>query len=102
VINQLLASLTLVVLSTWQARRGKPVLPTLIPLVFLSLIVGWAAVSQMKDLLNEAAIPWHQVIILGFGMLVQVWMLIEGWLALTGAVGAGKVDKDGIVHSETV
>jgi hypothetical protein len=56
----------------------------------------------MKDLLNEAAIPWHQVIILGFGMLVQVWMLIEGWLALTGAVGAGKVDKDGIVHSETV
>lgn len=102
VTNQLLASLTLVVLSTWQARRGKPVLPTLIPLVFLSLIVGWAAVSQMKGLLNEAAIPWQQVIILGFGMLLQVWMLIEGWLALTGAATAGKVDKDGIVHSETV
>ncbi|MEC9475455.1 MAG: carbon starvation protein A [Planctomycetota bacterium] len=85
VTNQLLASLTLVVLTTWQARRGRPILPTLLPLIFLTVTVGWAAISQMRGLLGAETIAWPQVIVLGFGMLLQLWMLTEGVLCLRGS-----------------
>ncbi|OUU26465.1 MAG: hypothetical protein CBC13_00295 [Planctomycetia bacterium TMED53] len=100
VTNQLLASLTLVVLTTWQSRRGRPVLPTLIPLIVLTFIVGWAAVRQMNGLLSGDSIPWHQVGVLGLGMLLQVWMLAEGLLALGGKKSAhGEVDALGVVKT---
>jgi len=99
VTNQLLASLTLVVLTTWQARRGRPVLPTLIPLIVLTVIVGWAALRQMNQLISGETIPWHQVGVLTLGMVLQVWMLIEGLLARSGKESAhGRVDGMGVVQ----
>ena len=99
VTNQLLASLTLVVLTAWQSRRGKPVLPTLIPLILLSGIVGWAAIRQMSGLLAEESLPWPQIIVLGFGMLLQVWMLFEGITTLRKNRFPGShVDPMGVVH----
>ena len=73
------------VLTTWQARRGRPILPTLLPLIFLTVTVGWAAISQMRGLLGAETIAWPQVIVLGFGMLLQLWMLTEGVLCLRGS-----------------
>ncbi len=102
VTNQLLASLTLVVLTTWQARRRRPILPTLIPLCFLTVTVGWAAISQMDRLLNAESIAWPQVIVLGFGMLLQLWMLLEGLLCIRRSKECDQdpvVDPLGVVHS---
>ena len=102
VTNQLLASLTLVVLTTWQARRGRPILPTLLPLIFLTITVGWAAISQMQGLLGAEVIQWPQVIVLGFGMLLQLWMLTEGLLHIRhsrdGAKDGG-IDALGVVQA---
>ena len=100
VTNQLLAALTLVVLTTWQSRRGRPVLPTLIPLIALTFIVGWAAIRQMNGLLVGDSIPWHQVGVLGLGMTLQIWMLAEGLLALGGRKSAhGEINPLGVVQS---
>lgn len=96
VTNQLLASLTLVVLTTWQSRRGRPILPTLLPLVFLTVTVGWAAVTQMRGLLDAEIIAWPQVLVLGFGMMLQLWMLTEGALCLTRS---RKIQQDERVDS---
>ncbi len=93
VTNQLLASLTLVVLTTWQARRGRPILPTLIPLIFLTVTVGWAAISKMGDLLEAASIQWPQVMVLGFGMMLQLWMLVEGMLCMQRSSREGQDDR---------
>lgn len=99
VTNQLLASLTLVVLTAWQSRRGKPVLPTLIPLILLTGIVGWAAIQQMSGLLAQETLPWHQITVLGFGMILQVWMLFEGISTLrTKTQPSSHVDPMGIVY----
>ena len=101
VTNQLLASLTLVVLTTWQARRGRPILPTLLPLIFLTVTVGWAAISQMRGLLGAETIAWPQVIVLGFGMLLQLWMLLEGLICLTGTRSGQqdeRIDSLGVVR----
>ena len=99
VTNQLLASLTLVVLTTWQSRRGRPVLPTLIPLIALTFIVGWAATVKMTQLLGGNSIPWHQVGVLGLGIILQVWMLTEGLLALKGKESLhGSVNELGVVQ----
>jgi carbon starvation protein len=102
VTNQLLASLTLVVLTTWQARRGRPIFPTLLPLVFLTATVGWAAITQMQGLLAAENIEWPQVALLGFGMLLQLWMLVEGLLCIQRSRSGekdGRVDALGVVHS---
>ncbi|MGB1071032.1 MAG: carbon starvation protein A [Planctomycetota bacterium] len=102
VTNQLLASLTLVVLTTWQSRRGRPVLPTLIPLVALTFIVGWAATVKMTQLLSGDSIPWHQVGVLGLGIILQVWMLVEGLLSIGGKKTLhGNVDELGVVQRLT-
>ncbi len=101
VTNQLLASLTLVVLTTWQARRGRLIWPTLLPLLFLTITVGTAAATQMKGLLGAETIAWPQVVVLGFGMVLQLWMVAEGLICLRTS-RSGKtdpaVDSLGVVH----
>lgn len=102
VTNQLLASLTLVVLTAWQARRGRPVLPTLLPLIFLTVTVGYAAISKMQGLLAAEIIQYQQVGVLAIGILLQLWMLTEGISCMIkgredGAISA--MDARGVIHN---
>jgi len=48
VTNQLLACLTFLVLTTWLAKRGRPVWVTAVPMLFLVVTVTWAALWQIK------------------------------------------------------
>ncbi len=73
-----------------------------VPLIFLTITVGWAAISQMQGLLGAEVTQWPQVIVLGFGMLLQLWMVTEGLLCIrqsrSGASDDG-IDALGVVRA---
>ncbi|ABI55669.1 carbon starvation protein A [Alkalilimnicola ehrlichii MLHE-1] len=78
--NQLLAGITLMLISLWLYRQGRSPLPTLVPMVFLLTMTVWAMIQQVVFTwsgLGEADAQWLLfilgAIILGFA----IWILLE-------------------------
>jgi len=78
--NQLLAGITLMLVSLWLYRQGRSPLPTLIPMVFLLTMTVWAMIQQVVfnwSGMGEADTQWLLfilgAIILGFAL----WILLE-------------------------
>jgi carbon starvation protein len=91
--NQLVAGVTLLVVSVWLRRQGRPVVYTLVPMLF----VGAATVAAM---LGEVRSYWmhlgEQWLLAGIGTLIlaaDVWILFEGLrlLARTPSAGSAKL-----------
>ncbi|MHC4956482.1 MAG: carbon starvation CstA family protein, partial [Planctomycetota bacterium] len=85
VTNQLLACLTFLVLTTWLAKRGRPVWVTAIPLLFLMVTVTWAALWQIKFFAPTYRDHWHLILVLAIGLVLEAWMIVEGISALRTA-----------------
>ncbi|MHC4550357.1 MAG: carbon starvation CstA family protein [Planctomycetota bacterium] len=80
VTNQLLACLTFLILNTWLAKRGKPLIYTLLPMLFLIVTVSWAGAGELVRHLRDG--QWHLVLVLGIGLALEAWMIYEGFAAL--------------------
>ncbi|MEE8106267.1 MAG: carbon starvation protein A [Planctomycetota bacterium] len=78
VMNQLLACLTFLILNTWLAKRGKPVIYTTLPMLFLLVTVSWAGVSQVGRFAADLGNNWHLVTVLCIGLFLEGWMIWEG------------------------
>ncbi len=72
--NQLLASLTLLVISVILLRLGRPVIYTLLPLTFVLLMATWALLIQLRDFWNAGnyLLIVMDVLILGATILVAL------------------------------
>jgi carbon starvation protein len=82
VMNQLLACLTFLILTTWLVKRGKPIVYTVVPMLFLIFTVSWAAISQLKMFAAQPAENWHLLLVLAIGLVLEAWMLVEAGAAL--------------------
>jgi carbon starvation protein len=78
--NQLLAGITLMLVSLWLKRQGRNALPTLIPMAFLLFMTVWAMIQQVVfdwSGLGPNETQWLLfvlgAIILGFAL----WILLE-------------------------
>jgi len=79
-MNQLLAGLAFLVITVWLARNNKPIIYTLIPMIFMISVTGWAMNYNLKTFF--AAENW---LLFGIGVTVvvlEIWMIIEGAGAL--------------------
>ncbi len=79
-INQLLAGLAFLVITVWLARTGKRIVYTLIPMIFMVAVTGWAMHYNLSTFFT--AQNW---LLFGIGsavVLLEVWMIIEGIGAL--------------------
>jgi carbon starvation protein len=89
--NQLLAGLAFMVILFFLWRRGKPIWFVAIPMGFMLLMpaialliqlfdptIGWVANFENKKLLAIIGL-------ITFG--IQIWMLVEGWMAWSHAKG---------------
>ncbi len=73
--NQLLAGLSLLVITIYLYKRGKPILLTAIPMVFMVFMTGWAMLLNIKDFLENG--NWLLVMINGIIILFVGWMIVE-------------------------
>lgn len=78
--NQLLAGITLLILTIWLKKRGSNYIPTLVPMIFLVFMTIWA---MSKQLFIEWPGEKNGFLLLVFGSLVlgfAVWIVLEGIL----------------------
>ena len=73
--NQLLAGLSLLVITIYLYKRGKPALFTGIPMVFMVFMTAWAMVLNIRNFIENR--NWLLVAINGIIILFVAWMIIE-------------------------
>jgi carbon starvation protein len=79
--NQLLASLALLVITVYLAKKNKPIVFTVIPFIFMAFMTGWAMVVQLQQFFS-AANQIHLFIISAIIFLLELWMIVEAVIVL--------------------
>lgn len=85
--NQLLAGITLMLISVWLVRSGRNPLPTLLPMVFLLSMTLWAMGRQVFTVWSGAGETEADWLLFTLGALVlgfAVWILAEASRLLAG------------------
>jgi carbon starvation protein len=101
--NQLLAGITLMLISLWLYRLGRNPLPTLVPMAFLLTMTIWAMTQQVvftwSGLGDAQASPLLFVlgaVILGFAL----WILLEALRLFANRKRLDALDEQGDVEGE--
>jgi carbon starvation protein len=74
--NQMLAALTLMILSIYFWKRNRPVLPLVIPFIFITIITLTTLMVKIKSFAMT-----NRILLVIDGILIALilWMLYEGW-----------------------
>lgn len=83
--NQLLAGLSLVVVSFYLLRRGLPTWIATVPMVFMLAMPAWALVIDVQRW--WAGGSWLLVAVAGLMLAIEVWMIVEASLLWPRARG---------------
>lgn len=78
--NQLLAGLALLVITIYLARRKSPVGYTMIPMVFMILMTGWAMIINLTNYFNTG--NWLLFFIGLITILLEIWMITESAIVM--------------------
>jgi len=79
-VNQLLAALALLVITVYLAKKGKSLIYSGIPLVFMLFMTGWAMVLNLEKFFSKG--DWFLFIIGLIVFLLEIWMVIESVIVL--------------------
>jgi len=79
-VNQLLAGLALLVTTVYLARKQKPIVYTLIPMIFMVFMTGWAMIYNIVNFYHKH--NWLLFIIGLCVFLLEVWMIVESILVV--------------------
>ncbi len=92
--NQLLAGISLLLVSIWLKRQGRNFLPTIIPMAFILFMTLWAMINQVVFVWSGAGSEDANWLLFSFGAIILVFAL---WILLT-AFSALNTNKDNL-HS---
>ena len=81
--NQIMAGLTLAILAVMLVRKRRPVLPILIPLVFVLFISVYALIIQLGGFLADG--NWLLLVLDVIILIAAVWVIVESAVALNRA-----------------
>ncbi|MEE8580464.1 MAG: carbon starvation protein A [Myxococcota bacterium] len=90
--NQLVAGVTLLVVSVWLQRQGKPTAYTLVPMILVSAVTVWAMIGSVIGYYADFGERWLLAIMGSVILVLDVWVLLEGVRVLIqgrGQPGAG-------------
>lgn len=78
--NQLLAGLALLVITVYLAKKKKPIVYTLIPMIFMILMTGWGMVYNIIKYAGNS--DWLLFVIGIIIMILEIWMIVEAYKAI--------------------
>ena len=81
--NQLVAGITLLMVSVWLRRQGRPVVYTLVPAVLVAAATVAAMISEVFGYFETHA--WLLAIMGTVVLACDVWVIVEGTRLLAGA-----------------
>ncbi len=82
--NQLVAGVTLLIVSIWLKKQGRPYAYTLIPMVAVSAVTAWAMVGNLFDYYASFETLWLLSISGTLILALDLWILFEGLRVLRG------------------
>lgn len=91
--NQLLAGISLLLISIWLKRQGRNYLPTFIPMVFLLFMTLWAMVNQVVFVWSGVGVKEANWLLFGFGAIILVFAI---WILLVAFSTLSKKQDDDI------
>ena len=86
--NQMLAALTLMVLTLYFWQRKKPILPLFIPMLFIMLITFIALIIKAQSFHSQGDTLLFSINLVMIGLII--WMVFEGMLIVKGKFGLEK------------
>jgi len=75
-VNQLLGGLALMVITVWLYRKRKPIWFTVLPMLFMIAMTGWAMVHNLERFHRrpgEHHLFWIGIVV----FILEIWMIIE-------------------------
>lgn len=95
--NQLLAGISLLLVTIWLKRQGRPIIHTAVPMVFLLCMTLWALVRQVVFEWSGLGDAERNLLLFGFGATIlgfTIWILIEA--VAFGSRNSGSGPADGV------
>jgi carbon starvation protein len=83
--NQLVAGVTLLIVSVWLQRMQRPVLYTLLPMIAVALVTLVAMLGNLIDYFANFSELWLLACIGSIVLVLDVWVILEGTRALMQA-----------------
>ena len=94
--NQILASLTLLVLSVYLIKLGRPAKYTLIPMVFVILMAFFAGLIKLVEYYEKG--NWLLVVLDLIVLVVSVLVMLEAW-SVIGKHKQNKTSDEGEIEN---
>ena len=82
--NQLVAGVTLLIVSIWLKRNGKPVIYTVVPMILVIGVTIWATLSELIGHFGHFEERWLLAAIGSAILVLDIWILLEGLRLLLG------------------
>jgi carbon starvation protein len=76
--NQLVAGVTLLVVSIWLKRQGRSAVYTLVPMLLVGAVTLWAMVENVIGYFSNFEEAWLLAISGTIILALDVWILLEG------------------------
>jgi carbon starvation protein len=83
--NQLVAGVTLLVVSVWLKRNGRPVIYTLIPMLLVAAATITAMLGEVYGYFGNFGEQWLLAVIGSLVLVCDIWIVLEGLRVLIGA-----------------
>jgi carbon starvation protein len=93
--NQLVAGVTLLIVSIWLQRHGRPILYTLVPMLLVASVTAWAMVGNLVAYYSSFSELWLLALSGTLVLALDLWILFEGLSLLIRERGqATEADPD--------
>ncbi len=76
--NQLVAGVTLLVVSVWLKKQGRPIVYTMAPMIAVAAVTAWAMVGNLLDYYGNFETLWLLSLSGTLILALDVWILLEG------------------------
>jgi carbon starvation protein len=86
--NQLVAGVTLLLVSIWLQRHGRPVVYTLVPMLAVGGVTAWAMTGNLIAYYADFADLWLLALSGTLILALDVWITLEGLMLLVRERGS--------------
>jgi carbon starvation protein len=85
--NQLVAGVTLLVVSVWLKRSGRPFVYTLVPMLLVAAATVTAMLGELYGYYGNFGKQWLLAVIGSLILVCDIWIVLEGLRLLAGTEG---------------
>jgi carbon starvation protein len=76
--NQLVAGVTLLIVSVWLKRLGRPVVYTLVPMILIGAVTAFAMVGNLIGYFGNLEELWLLAGVGSIVLVLDIWIVLEG------------------------